>query len=158
MTLSLNLAALRQTTAREYAIRFFFGGLVTAAAGLIANKFGPGIGGLFLAFPAIFPATATLLDAHQREKKQRAGLAGAKRGREVVSLDAAGPAQGGVGLVVFAVLIWRFVPRHNPWALLALSSLVWLAVSFGIWRLRRFPRRLVLRLRKAAGVARASHQ
>ena len=38
---------------------FFFGGLITAVAGVIAQRFGPIIGGLFLAFPAIFPASAT---------------------------------------------------------------------------------------------------
>ena len=56
----------------EYLIRFVFGGagLVCVAAGLIAKKFGPGVGGLFLAFPAIFPAGASLVESHERKKTQ----------------------------------------------------------------------------------------
>jgi hypothetical protein len=38
-----------------YAIRFVIGGLITTATGLVARKFGPVVGGLFLAYPAIFP-------------------------------------------------------------------------------------------------------
>jgi len=39
----------------DYAARFVFGGLVTAVAGIIANKFGPAIGGLFLGFSGDLP-------------------------------------------------------------------------------------------------------
>jgi len=53
--------------------------LVTAVAGIIANKFGPAIGGLFLAFPAIFPASATLIEKHEKEKKEKQGFEGATR-------------------------------------------------------------------------------
>ena len=49
-----------------------FGGAVTLLAGLTADTFGPGFGGLFLAFPAIFPA-ASLTEKHQRKTKRRAG-------------------------------------------------------------------------------------
>ena len=75
-----DLAGLRRTKWYDYAIRFLFGGLITAAAGLIAQRWGPRIGGLFLAFPAIFPASATLVEKHERQKKNRAGLQGAVRG------------------------------------------------------------------------------
>jgi hypothetical protein len=40
------------------------GGVVTVVAGLLAKHYGPVFGGLFLAFPAIFPASATLVDKH----------------------------------------------------------------------------------------------
>jgi hypothetical protein len=56
--------------------RFVFGGLITVATGIIAKKFGPGMGGLFLAFPAIFPASATLVEKHEKEEKQQAGMEG----------------------------------------------------------------------------------
>ena len=52
---------------------------MTVVAGLIAARFGPVIGGLFLAFPAIFPASATLIEKHVRESKEKAGLPGARR-------------------------------------------------------------------------------
>jgi hypothetical protein len=45
----------------DYVVPFFLGGAVTVATGLIAKTFGPVTGGLFLALPAIFPASATLL-------------------------------------------------------------------------------------------------
>jgi hypothetical protein len=44
----------------DYVVPFFLGGAVTVATGLIAKTFGPVTGGLFLALPAIFPASATL--------------------------------------------------------------------------------------------------
>jgi hypothetical protein len=43
--------------------------LVTVGAGLIASRFGPNLGGLFLAFPAILPATLTLVARHTRNAK-----------------------------------------------------------------------------------------
>jgi hypothetical protein len=72
----LDLSTFRETRWYEYAARSFFGGLITAVAGIIAKKFGPAIGGLFLAFPAIFPAAATLIEKHVKEKKERSGLHG----------------------------------------------------------------------------------
>jgi len=64
MRVSLHLLALRQTKWYEYAVRFLFGGTITVLAGLIAKQYGPTLGGLFLAFPAIFPAGATLVEKH----------------------------------------------------------------------------------------------
>ena len=55
---------------------------MTVVAGLIAARFGPVIGGLFLAFPAIFPASATLIEKHVRERKEKAGLPGAAAARK----------------------------------------------------------------------------
>ena len=53
------------------AVRFLFGGAITAITGMLANRYGPVFGGLFLAFPALFPASATLLrDARGREEKK----------------------------------------------------------------------------------------
>jgi hypothetical protein len=39
-------------------------------------EWGPAVVGLFLAFPAIFPASATLIEKHERQRKQRQGLTG----------------------------------------------------------------------------------
>jgi hypothetical protein len=74
MTIRIDLSGLRETRWHEYAIRFVFGGLITSATGLIAHLYGPQTAGLFLAFPAIFPATATLVEKHEAQKKNRAGL------------------------------------------------------------------------------------
>ena len=121
----------------EYAIRFLFGGLVTAIAGIIAKKFGPGVGGLFLAFPAIFPASATLIEKHEKQKKEEEGLQGTQRGREAASIDAAGSAIGSVGLLFFAGLVWQLAPRYKTSMVLAGATLAWLMVSVLLWYARK---------------------
>ena len=114
MMIRIDLAGLRRTKWHDYAIRFLFGGLITAAAGLIAQRWGPGIGGVFLAFPAIFPASATLVEKHETQKKNRAGLQGAMRGREAAALDAAGAALGCIGLAGFALVVWQLLAARDP--------------------------------------------
>ena len=140
MYVKLNLAALAQTKPREYAIRFLFGGVVTVLTGLIADKFGPAVGGLFLAFPAIFPATATLVAAHEREKKYAAGIDGTARGRDAAALEARGAAFGAIGLAAFAAIVWRLLPDHPAPAVLIAAAVAWLAVSILLWRLRQILR------------------
>jgi hypothetical protein len=97
MKIGLDLSALGKTKWYEYALRLAFGGSITVAAGLLAKQWGPGVGGLFLAFPAIFPASATLIEKH--EKKNSNSLDGTVRGREAAGLDAAGAAIGSIGLI-----------------------------------------------------------
>ena len=137
MRVRFDTAALRQTKWHQYAIRFVFGGLITAAAGIIAKQYGPVIGGLFLAFPAIFPAGATLIEKHEKVKKQKAGMSGTVRGRQAASVDAAGAAMGSVGLLVFALLVWEFVSRHRSWIVLLVATAAWLVVSVLIWQIRK---------------------
>jgi hypothetical protein len=50
----------------------------------------PAIGGFLLAFPGIFPASATLVEEHEMQKKKRVGLQGISRERQAAVLDAAG--------------------------------------------------------------------
>jgi hypothetical protein len=137
MRIEINFSALRRTHWTEYAVRFLFGGAVTAITGLIAKRFGPGVAGLFLAFPAIFPAGATLVEKHQRIKKERVGLKGVRRGRAVASVDGAGSAMGSLGLIAFAVIVWRFLPGHSAWLVFAGAGAAWFLISLGIWRLRK---------------------
>jgi Protein of unknown function (DUF3147) len=144
MRVKINFAAVKQTKWHEYAIRFAFGGLITVATGIIAKKFGPGVGGLFLAFPAIFPASATLVEDHEKEKKQRVGIDGTVRGRNAASLDARGAAMGSVGLIAFAVIAWQFLPGHRVWLVLAGATLAWLIVSVVLWKLRKTTRGYLL--------------
>jgi Protein of unknown function (DUF3147) len=79
MVVRVNWQALRQSRWYEYILRFGLGGLATAIAGLVAQFFGPEAGGLFLAFPAILGASATLIEKHERERKKKLGLAGQRR-------------------------------------------------------------------------------
>jgi hypothetical protein len=141
MTIKFDLSALSKTHWYEFGIRFFFGGAITVIAGLLAKEFGPVFGGLFLAFPAIFPASATLVEKHEREKKRKAGIPEDSRGHQAAALDACGAAMGSIGLACFALAVWKLLV---PWgAVPALSSAfsIWLVVSILIWRTakRRHP-------------------
>lgn len=118
-------------------MRFVLGGLVTAVAGIIAKLFGPLVGGLFLAFPAIFPASASLIEKHEKQKKEEKGLHGESRGRQAASVDAAGSAIGSIGLLSFAWVVWRFLPQHNPVLVIALATAAWLFVAVAAWQIRK---------------------
>ncbi len=137
MKIKVNIAALRRSKWYEYIVRFVFGGAVTALAGMIAKRWGPGIGGLFLAFPAIFPAAATLLEKHEKQKKQRAGRQGTLRAREIAGVDAAGAAMGSIGLLAFAVVVWRGIPTHPLALVLGVSTFAWLLVAVLTWAIHK---------------------
>jgi hypothetical protein len=130
-------AGLHETNWREVAVRFLFGGIVTVAAGLIAKGFGPAVGGLFMAFPAIFPASATLVAKHEREEMEHAGFKGSKRAAGAAALDARGTAMGTIGLMVFGLLAWKVLPAgHTPLVLFG-ATLAWFCVAGTIWWLRK---------------------
>ena len=137
MIIQFKTSALRQTRWYEYLVRFVLGGAMTVVAGLIAARFGPVVGGLFLAFPAIFPASATLIEKHVRERKEEAGLPGARRGKEAAALDAAGAALGSFGLAAFGLIVWSMIVQSPAWALV-LAAASWLAVAVLTWHVRRW--------------------
>jgi hypothetical protein len=142
MIIKIDPSGLYETKWHEYAVRFLLGGLITAIAGLIAKAWGPGIAGLFLGFPAIFPASVTLIEKHQREQKQRKGLHGEKRAIDVAADDALGAAMGSVGLVGFAVTCWLLFPRYPAVLVLAAATSAWSLTAGSMWILRKRWRRL----------------
>jgi hypothetical protein len=133
MNISINLGALAKTKWYEYLVRFVFGGAITVIAGILAQHFGPVFGGLFLAFPAIFPASATLVAKHETEKKKKAGITTSSRGRQAAALDAAGTALGSVGLAGFAISVWKLLPRYNSAFVFLAATAVWLTLSILSW-------------------------
>jgi hypothetical protein len=137
MGISANFSALGRTKWYEFVVRFVFGGAITVGAGILAKKYGPAVGGLFLAFPAIFLASITLVERHELQKKRRAGLDGSDRARKAAALDAAGAAMGSFGLIGFAFTIYKWLTQENAAVILAVASNVWFAVSVMIWRLRK---------------------
>ena len=106
----------------EIAIRFVFGAGIALVAAVVGAVFGPKAGGLFLAFPAVLPATLTLI-----EKKEGTTKAWA---------DANGGVLGAVGLAAFA-LTTMLLLRWNPFAALLLAVLAWAVVSGGLYFLFR---------------------
>src|ERR1700759_2177263 len=133
MLIKFNFAGLKRVKAHEYVSRFALGGMVTLATGLIAKAFGPVTGGLFLAFPAIFPASVTLLEKHEREKKRRAGITFTLRGRLAAALDARGAAMGALAMVIFAALVWQLLPRMQPAGGLVLALGRWVLPPPPLW-------------------------
>lgn len=137
MKIAVDLSGLKETRWYQVAVRFCIGGLITAATGIIARRYGPSVAGLFLAFPAIFPASATLIEKHEQQEKQQAGVEGTKRARQAVSLDAAGAAMGSIGLFAFALVVTQFVERFRPSLVIAGAAAIWMAVSILLWRIRK---------------------
>jgi hypothetical protein len=129
-------AELARTRWYEYAVRFLFGGTVTAIAGLVAREFGPAVGGLLLAFPAILPASATLIEKHEIQKKRGAGLDGTARGAKAAALDAIGAALGSIGLMLFGLSVWQLLPCYKAAEVLAAATLIWFVAAVLIWWLR----------------------
>jgi hypothetical protein len=119
----------------EYLIRFALGGAATVFAGIISSRYGAYIGGLFLALPAIFCASATLIEKHEIRRKREAGLDGGRRGQMGAALDAAGASLGALGMVAFAVVFWMVVQSSIATAFIG-ASLAWLMVSVTAWYLR----------------------
>jgi Protein of unknown function (DUF3147) len=111
MIVRVKLSALKQDKPTEYMVRFGLGGLTTVIAGLLADWWGPEAGGLMLAFPAIFCASATLIESHERKRKSAKGLHGEKRGRGAAALDAAGAGLGSFGLVAFGFACWGLAEK-----------------------------------------------
>lgn len=142
MRIKMDLKSLHQTKWYECAIRFVLGGAITVVAAFLARKFGPAVGGLFLALPAIFPASATLVEKHEAEKKAQKGLHGKKRGRDAAALDAAGAVMGSVGLVLFAFVVWILLPDHSAWLTLLGAALLWFISSCCLWLLREHRRQI----------------
>jgi hypothetical protein len=138
LVVKLKFSALRQDYWYDYAIRLVLGGLATVLAGLVADAYGPAIGGLMLGFPAIFCASATLTSRNERKKKEKKGLKGAERGRQAAALDAAGAGAGwgSAAMLSFAACVW-VLANYGPWTSLGTASIAWIAAAGALWSLRR---------------------
>jgi Protein of unknown function (DUF3147) len=137
MLIRVDASSLSETKPHQYAVRFLFGGFCTAVAGLIAKRYGPEIGGLFLAFPAIFPAAASLIESHEKNRKAKIGKTGIRRGTDAAALDAFGASLGCLGLIGFAVSLWKLATLLSPAYVLSIAFVSWALLSLGAYFLRR---------------------
>ncbi len=119
MTPEIDLRGLRKTSPSEYLLRFAFGGIVTTCTGIIAHEYGPSIGGLFLGFPAILPASLTLVRRHD--------------GRRQAVEDARGAVLGAVGLMVFAAVTALLATRVRTAVVLAAATCAWGLIAIACW-------------------------
>lgn len=120
-TPSVDAGGLGKPSLSQYALRFAFGGLVTALTGLVAWHWGPSAGGLFLAFPAILPASLTLIARHDS--------------RGDAADDARGAVLGAAALIVFAAVVLMLMQRP-AWVALGAATAAWLASAVALWTAR----------------------
>jgi hypothetical protein len=120
----------------EYLIRFALGGAATVFTGLISSRYGAFVGGLFLALPAIFCASATLIEKHEIRRKREAGLSGERRGQMAAAVDSAGAALGAIGMLTFAI-VFSLTAETSVAAAFIGASFAWLLVSVAAWYVRR---------------------
>lgn len=135
--ISAKPGALKETRPHEYLVRFAFGGAACVLAGLVARKFGAGIGGLFLAFPAIFPASATLIESHVKRRAAEHGRPNERSGRKEAGTDAAGTAVGCLGLAGFGFTLWRLLPPFGGWVAIPAAAAAWAVIAVGVWAIRK---------------------
>jgi Protein of unknown function (DUF3147) len=121
----------------EYLIRFALGGAATVFTGLLSSRYGAAVGGVFLALPAIFCASSTLIAKHEIRRKRQTGLAGERRGQMAAAVDAAGAALGALGMLAFAVAFSMLIIRSSIPAAFIGASLAWLTVAVVAWYVRR---------------------
>ncbi len=150
MIAKISLSALKDTQWHDYAVRFVLGGAATVFTGIVSARFGASIGGLFLALPAIFCASATLIEKHEEQRKHAAGLHGRRRGQQAAALDAAGAALGSIGMLAFALAFSALIQTNAPMAFI-IALAVWCVVSVAAWWAWRHGR---LSVRAGAGKVR----
>lgn len=132
MMLKMSIGGLKEGRWYEHLLRFALGGTATVLTGLIAKYAGPGVGGLFLALPAMLCASASLVASHETRRKREAALEGSERGIDAAAVDAAGAAAGAVALMAFAAIVFAVSPTA-PWTSLCLATIGWCATAVLCW-------------------------
>ncbi len=96
-------------------IRFGFGAAISAVAGIVSVVAGSEPGGILLAFPAILPATLTLVEKEESE-------------RQAEDLDL-GSILGAAALAAFAVVVWQYMGVGSAPLVLAAATAAWLIAA-----------------------------
>lgn len=119
----VELDRLRGVRTRDVAVRFVFGAVISLVAGWAGNVWGARVGGLFLTFPAIMPASLTLIEQ--------------KGGRRQADRNASGAVVGGAALGAFALVAHVGLRSLPAAAVVALATLGWTVVAVGGYLLVR---------------------
>jgi uncharacterized membrane protein (GlpM family) len=107
-----DLSKVREANPKQLLVRFALGAAVSIVAGIISKGAGARLGGVFLAFPAILPASLTFVQD--------------KEGTHKADRDAIGAVLGGLALVVFAAVAESTFARINSALVLLCSLVAWL--------------------------------
>jgi hypothetical protein len=114
----------------QLGLRFVFGGGIALVAGLVGIRFGPRVGGLFLAFPAVLPAALTLMESDEGASK--------------TTVDAIGAILGSIAMIAFAAVAAGLVVILGAPLALAVAAGVWVLVAVALfYGLRELLRRLL---------------
>jgi uncharacterized membrane protein YfcA len=110
-----DLSKLSKIRPKDIVVRFVFGAAISLVAGLISLGFGARAGGMFLAFPAILPASLTLV-----EKKE---------GTEAAIHDLDGTILGAAALGAFALVAGVGLRAGSAALALPAALATWLGAS-----------------------------
>jgi hypothetical protein len=146
VTPKLQFDKLCEVKPRDLLIRFALGALIAITAAMLGKAFSPRFGGAFLAFPAILPASLTLIEE--------------KEGTRRADRNAIGAVLGGVGLVVFGAIGESTCGRVSAVIAIVCSLAGWILVSVGLYALLAFldPDRCDRNERLIAGSAAVGHR
>jgi len=106
---------------KDYLLRFAFGAAISLLAALVGMAVGPKLGGIFLGFPAILPASLTLIQK--------------KAGKEEAAVDSEGAILGAIAMVVFALLVAVSVQAWGVVPSLAAALVAWTVVAIALYAL-----------------------
>lgn len=120
----VQLDKLRDVQPRDIVVRFALGATISILAALLGEAFSPRFGDAFLAFPAILPASLTLIQE--------------KEGTRRADRDAIGAAVGGIGLVVFGTIGETALGRIAPIIAIIAALVGWTLTAFGLYALLAF--------------------
>ncbi|HLZ94564.1 MAG TPA: DUF3147 family protein [Candidatus Dormibacteraeota bacterium] len=115
----VDVPALKKHRVSDYVTRFAFGAGISAAAAIVSLVLGVKVGGVLLGFPAILPASLTLIER--------------KEGRDEATVDALAAILGSVALVVFAVIAGLALTRFSGLVALLLAAAAWLVVALALY-------------------------
>ncbi len=115
--ITIESSRLRDLEVKALAVRFAFGFTISVLVGAIGLAAGDRIAGLFLAFPAILPASLTLIADEDGEEKAK--------------VDAAGACFGSVGLSAYGAASWFLLSRMAPVPAELGAVVAWAVVAIG---------------------------
>jgi hypothetical protein len=115
----IQLKDLGDASGASLLVRFAFGAAVSVVAGGISLALGSRAGGILLAFPAILPATLTLIE---KEESERAA-----------EDDDVGAVMGALALGAFAVAAWLLLESQPVGVDLFVAGVAWVGVSVGLY-------------------------
>ncbi len=115
----VDLSRLRDVKPLHLAIRFGFGAGISTLAALVSIWFGARVGGALLAFPAILPATITLIAEQQSQQD--------------ADETAIGALVGAPALPAFAVVVAVLTTVIGTALALGVAAAAWCAVAAGLF-------------------------